>query len=99
MLSRDDSWCQDGLNRRYQVCGTCGMVNVTTGPVRHLEQLGDRFAEQHADCTGEHPRLVGMKERREAVLAAKRNAPEAEEAPVADSPRQQAFAEVFGTAR
>ena len=96
--------------RRAQECPACGIANVATGPRAHVEAMGDAFLAQHATCTGEHPRLVGMAARREAH-AAKRAAEKAAEralangAPPAEAPaapvgpRQQAFAEVFGPSR
>lgn len=106
----DEEWEVETWFVRRQLCGTCMVESVVTGPRRHVDGVGAEFADRHARCMGrnsmvdpeavERRRLLAAEEarRRAAVEAATRPA-EAPAKAKATSPRQQAFDSVFGTGK
>jgi len=106
----DEEWAEQTWFVRKQVCGTCAMESVVTGPRKHVDRVAAAFHERHARCMGrnsmidpaavEQRRALAEEEaRRRRAIEAATQQPEQTNASSAPSPRQQAFDMVFGSGR
>ena len=106
----DEEWAEQTWFVRKQVCGTCAIESVVTGPRKHVDGVAAAFYERHGRCMGhnsmidpaavEHRRALAAEEaRRRAAIEAATKAQERAVAAKIPSPRQQAVDIVFGSGR